>query len=105
MKKVFLSIIMVVIILTLTACGPASLGEVLRSGKERVTSPDVPDTDLELLVVGNSSFALSLYQALKGEEGNLFYSPYSISLALAMTYAAPVVRQPCRWRMPWTLFS
>ncbi len=87
MKKVFLSVIMVVVLLTLTACGTASLGEVLRSGKERVTSPDVPDTDLELLVVGNSSFALSLYQALKGKEGNLFYSPYSISVALAMTYA------------------
>jgi len=40
-----------------------------------------------LLVEGNSAFAFELYQALKGKEGNLFYSPYSISLALAMTYA------------------
>ena len=87
MKKVFLSITMVVVLLTLTACGTASLGEVLRSGKERVTSPDVSDTDLARLVEGNSAFAFDLYQALKGEEGNLFYSPYSISVALAMTYA------------------
>ena len=87
MKKVFLSITMVVVLLALTACGPASLGEVLRSGKERVTSPDVPDTDLTRLVEGNSTFAFDLYQALRGEEGNLFYSPYSISIALAMTYA------------------
>jgi len=87
MRKVFLAVIMVVIILTLTACGPASLGEVLRSGKERVTSPDVPDADLVRLVEGNSAFAFDLYQALKDEEGNLFYSPYSISVALAMTYA------------------
>jgi serpin B len=28
-----------------------------------------------------------MYQLLKEEDGNLFYSPYSISLALAMTYA------------------
>jgi serpin B len=87
MRKVMLSIIMVVVLVGLTACGPASLGEVLRSGNERVTSPDVPDTDLARLVEGNSTFAFDLYQALRGEEGNLFYSPNSISIALAMTYA------------------
>ena len=86
MKKMFL-FVLVVVLLSLTACGPASLGEVLRSGKERITSPDVPETDLGLLVEGNSTFAFDLYQALRDEEGNLFYSPYSISVALAMTYA------------------
>ena len=86
MKKMFL-FVLVVVLLSLTACGPASLGEVLRSGKERITSPDVPETDLDLLVEGNSTFAFDLYQALRDEEGNLFYSPYSISVALAMTYA------------------
>jgi len=40
-----------------------------------------------LLVEGNTAFAFELYQALGEQEGNLFYSPYSISLALAMTYA------------------
>jgi serpin B len=40
------------------------------------------------LVNGNSAFAFDLYRLLKEEEtGNLFYAPYSISLALAMTYA------------------
>jgi serpin B len=43
--------------------------------------------DLTTLVSGNSAFALELYQAFREREGNLFYSPYSISLALAMTYA------------------
>ncbi|HEY41789.1 MAG TPA: serpin family protein [Dehalococcoidia bacterium] len=86
MKKLFLSVI-VMILLGLTACGPASLGEVLRSGKERITSPDVPETDLDLLVEGNCAFAFDLYKTLRDEEGNLFYSPYSISIALAMTYA------------------
>ena len=38
------------------------------------------------LVDGNTRFAFDLYRVLSGEEGNLFYSPYSISLALAMTY-------------------
>ena len=38
-------------------------------------------------VQGNTTFALELYQKLRGTEGNLFFSPYSISTALAMTYA------------------
>lgn len=39
------------------------------------------------LVTGNTEFALALYQALRTKPGNLFFSPYSISTALAMTYA------------------
>jgi len=65
---------------------PAVAGE-LKSDKERITSPDVSTSEQASLVEGNSAFAFELYQALKEEEGNLFYSPYSISLALAMTYA------------------
>jgi len=34
-----------------------------------------------------NKFAFDLYGKLKGNEGNLFFSPYSISSALAMTYA------------------
>ena len=59
----------------------------LRSEKQRVTSPDLAPSDMRDLVAGNSAFAFDLYQALSAEDGNLFYSPYSISLALAMTYA------------------
>ena len=36
---------------------------------------------------GNYAFAFDLYEALSEDGENLFYSPYSISLALAMTYA------------------
>ncbi len=57
------------------------------SSKPRSTSPDVSTSDATDLVAGNSAFAFELYQALREEPGNLFYSPYSISLALAMTYA------------------
>jgi len=41
----------------------------------------------EKVAEGNNIFALDLYAKLKKEEGNLFFSPYSISTALAMTYA------------------
>jgi serpin B len=39
------------------------------------------------VVEGNSRFAIDLYGELKRQPGNLFFSPNSISTALAMTYA------------------
>ena len=39
------------------------------------------------LANGNASFAWELYRELSSSEENLFLSPYSISVALAMTYA------------------
>ena len=66
--------------------------------------------DEKLVVEGNNRFALQLYQKLRGDEGNLFLSPYSISTALAMTYAgargqteaqmAEVLQFPT-WREVW----
>jgi serpin B len=37
-------------------------------------------------VNGNNRFALDLFSKLREESGNVFFSPYSISVALAMTY-------------------
>ena len=45
------------------------------------------ESDVKTLVDGNTKFAFDLYAKLKEKEGNLFFSPYSISTALAMTYA------------------
>jgi serpin B len=42
--------------------------------------------DIESLAGGNTAFALNLYARLKTADGNLFFSPYSISTCLAMTY-------------------
>jgi serpin B len=39
------------------------------------------------VVSGNNAFAFDLYGQLRSTEGNLFFSPYSISAALAMTSA------------------
>jgi serine protease inhibitor len=38
-------------------------------------------------VAGNNLFALDLYERLKTEEGNLIFSPYSISSCMGMAYA------------------
>lgn len=70
-------------ILILSACGQGKLAE---SKLERIANPDVPATDSSRLVDGNTAFAFDLYQAVRSGTGNLVYSPYSISLALAMTY-------------------
>ncbi|MDD5038073.1 MAG: serpin family protein [Dehalococcoidales bacterium] len=62
--------------------------EIVKSSESRIESPDVNNTQLATLVSGNSEFAFDLYQALRQkEDSNIFYSPYSISVALAMTYA------------------
>ncbi|MEW6618504.1 MAG: serpin family protein [bacterium] len=53
----------------------------------RVFSAEAPSADLKAVVNGNTQFALDLYSKLKETtEANLFFSPYSISVALAMTY-------------------
>ena len=43
--------------------------------------------DIESLAEGNTAFGLDLYARIKTTDGNLFFSPYSISTCLAMTYA------------------
>jgi serpin B len=87
MKKMFLCLLMAALILGLAACPQPAAGGVIQSDKPRETSPNVDEADLATLVEGNSTFAFNLYQAIRGGDDNLFYSPYSISLALAMTYA------------------
>jgi serpin B len=94
MKKILVIVLALVLLLPVIAsvqlAQPAA-GEVLKSDKGRIISPNVTQSEKALLVEGNSAFAFELYQKLigqlEGEEANLFYSPYSISLALAMAYA------------------
>lgn len=43
--------------------------------------------DVATIVKGNNAFALDLYSQVREQRGNLSFSPYSISTALAMTYA------------------
>jgi serpin B len=88
MKKILSLTVTVLLLAGLTACSvaPVSAGTA-KSDKPRVTAPEVDNTDLETLVDGNTAFALDLYRELRADEGNIFYSPYSLSVALAMTYA------------------
>ena len=88
MKKTLLGVIAVAVSLVLLACSSPVAAEVLKSNKARNLSPLVSAGDLSELVADNSAFAFDLYQSLKTQnDGNMFYSPYSLSLALAMAYA------------------
>jgi serpin B len=79
------------------ACGGSSSGSspddgnfgVQKSALSRNTSPNAPEADIAALASDNAAFAFDLYHAVETSQptGNLFYSPYSISIALAMTYA------------------
>lgn len=75
MDKIFralmLKVLVLVVIFGFIATGHA---EEVNSGREAV-------------IKGDNEFGLALYNQLKAEKGNLFISPYSISTALAMTYA------------------
>jgi serpin B len=50
-------------------------------------APAVVSPDVMALAQGNNQFAFDLYRRLAKLDGNLIFSPYSISSALAMTYA------------------
>lgn len=82
--KLFSAILLLMILLS--ACGGQS-ANLAQSDLPRVSSPDIPADDSRALVQGNNAFALDIYQTLRSQEGNLILSPFSISLALAMTYA------------------
>jgi serpin B len=81
MNKRLIAVLVIVLLLPVTA----SIQMAQLAGGESIKDGSL--SEQASLVEGNSAFTFELYQALKGEEGNLFYSPYSISLALAMTYA------------------
>ncbi|PSP55465.1 serpin family protein [Halobacteriales archaeon QS_1_67_19] len=54
-----------------------------------VTDPEVPEDALARQIRGNVAFAFDLLEVLReqADEPNLFVSPYSVSVALAMTWA------------------
>jgi len=109
MKKVLIFMLAILLALSLAAClippdenaGPAAKDSGVPDNSSDQTKTDIipistyvldPNkTDQENLVNGNSTFAFDLYQILvtdpENQGQNLFFSPYSISLALAMSYA------------------
>ena len=84
MKRIFLFFALISTLLA--ACGRGSAG-VAESSRAREKNPSVNQADIDSLVDGNNAFGLDLYQSLRDRDENLILSPFSISLALAMTYS------------------
>ena len=57
------------------------------SSVQRIADPQVPAADITTLASDNAAFAFAAYQQLIKTHANLVFSPASISIALAMTYA------------------
>src|SRR5690242_20441370 len=82
------------LVMILAACGSSSSGgnpppggTLVKSDKGRLPATDVPAQDVQTQAADNTAFAFALYAQLKTTQGNLFFSPYSISSSLAMTWA------------------
>ena len=54
-------------------------------GFSRISHAGASSIDTRKVVAGNTEFAVDLYGKMRTHEGNVFFSPYSISTALAMT--------------------
>ncbi|MFZ4578732.1 MAG: serpin family protein [Myxococcota bacterium] len=87
------------------AIAPAE-SEYLASDKARLTAADAPPADVLAVAQANTSFGLDLYGVLAKQPGNLLYSPYSISLALAMVWGGAVgqtadqIADTFHWALP-----
>ncbi len=88
---------MTLLLLTSTACGtnqaptvdPEPPGQLVQSALPRNLAPQISEQDAATWRRDTTTFALDVYRAAAagaGEE-NLCFSPHSIALALAMTYA------------------
>jgi serpin B len=67
--------------------GVAGLAWIIISARPETPVPFASSPEIKAVVDGNNAFALDLYRTLKDRPGNLFFSPYGISTALAMTCA------------------
>lgn len=56
-----------------------------KSDLAREINPEVSDDQVQNLANDNTAFALEFYNQIRGEDGNIIFSPFSLSLALSMT--------------------
>ncbi|HBL13408.1 MAG TPA: hypothetical protein DD379_18820 [Cyanobacteria bacterium UBA11162] len=98
-KRFFVSLTVALLSLTATACQQQPKPNVNLISVNTASPPCIKNiasqtlqknanSDVDILVKGNNAFALDLYSQLcSNQKRNLFVSPYSLSTALAMTYA------------------
>jgi len=75
-------IISVFCVLFLFGCGHSQMDE----NVEVLDDNDFDDLSVQAMVYANNKFAIDLYSIYSSEAENIFFSPYSISTALAMLF-------------------
>lgn len=65
---------------------PEPSANMARANLSREMNPNIADGDIRMLVDSNNAFAFDTYRALSTQEGNVVFSPYSLSRAFALTY-------------------
>lgn len=90
--RLFFALLSIGSLLGLAGCGwpwaaPPADDSVAQSSMARELNPRVSDHDAATVAAGNGAFAFDLYVRAAEREGNFFFSPFSLSTALAMTYA------------------
>ena len=85
---------LVLLALSLTYCSSSTPeeasdapGELVESSKGRITTPNAGPEELGQVAKDNAAFAWDFYREAAKPGENLFLSPHSISVALAMTWA------------------
>ncbi len=93
MKTIFVCMLLIPLLMA-SACSPVPVNNTnnksvvyAQSELERDTEPLVDPSQVEALVAGNTAFALNFYDEINDVDGNLIFSPFSLSLALSMTLA------------------
>ncbi len=83
------SLLIVALMLPLvSACALPPGAATVSASTSRELEPEAGDAEIASVAAAVNGFGLDLYRALAAErDGNLFFSPYSIALALTMTYA------------------
>ena len=91
-----MNIIYIALFLLFSSCGPNSgpnfnftppPGKFFKSTLTQVKAPQLSKEVTSGLSQAYSNFSIDLFKKLAPKKGNLIFSPYSISTALAMTYA------------------
>jgi serpin B len=91
-RRVIRLLMLALLVASLAGCSwlwPEIPGDdsVAQSNLSRNLDPDVSPAEIETLTSGNAAFAFALYREVAVGDANLFFSPHSISSALAMAYA------------------
>lgn len=79
--------VLIILMALLSGCSQASHGEVV-SKAQRNLQPDISESDYQSFIRNNTKLAFDVYHELAAndEDGNIFFSPFSVSQALAMTW-------------------